>query len=60
MIAACRHMVRFEKEADHLEDHAVDAIVTAAFALREAEVAIMEALRVRKIAIVLALLRWTG
>jgi hypothetical protein len=60
LIAVCRFLLRFEKEADHWEDHAVDAIVTAAFALRAVEVAIMEALRVRKIAIVLALLRWTG
>ena len=36
-------IAKIEKEADHLEDHAVDAIVTAAFALREAEVAIVEA-----------------
>ena len=49
-----REIGKIEKEADEREAHAVDAIVTAAFALREAEVAIMEALRARKIAIEVA------
>jgi len=46
-----REIGKIEKDADRKEDHAVDAIAVAAFAILEAEVAIMEALKARKIAI---------
>ena len=45
-----REIQKLEKHADKLEDLAVDAAVVAAFALLEAEVAIVEALKARKIA----------
>jgi len=49
-----REIGKLEKHADKLEDQAVDAVVIAAFALLEAEVAIVEALKARKIAIEVA------
>jgi len=49
-----REIGKLENHADKLEDRAVDAVVVAAFALLEAEVAIVEALKARKIAIEVA------
>jgi len=49
-----REIGKLEKHADKLEDRAVDAVVVAAFALLEAEVAILEALKARKTAIEVA------
>ena len=49
-----REIEKLEKHADKLEDRAVDAVVVAAFALLEAEVAIVEALKARKIAVEVA------
>jgi len=46
--------VKLEKDADKKEQCAVDAVVVAAYALLEAEVAIVEALKARKIAIEVA------
>jgi len=46
-----REIGKLEKHADKLEDQAVNAVVVAAFALLEAEVAIVEALKARKIAV---------
>ena len=51
---ADREIEKLEKHADKLEDQAVDAVVVAAFALLEAEVAIVEALKSRKIAVEVA------
>lgn len=45
---------KLEKHADQKEQQAVDAVVVAAFALLEAEVAILEALKARKTAIEVA------
>jgi hypothetical protein len=45
---------RLERHADQLEDQAVNAVMVAAFALLEAEVAIVEALKARKIAVEVA------
>jgi hypothetical protein len=42
---------RIEKDADRKEEHACDAIVVAAHALLEAEVALIEALKARRLAI---------
>ena len=49
-----REIEKLEKHAGKLEDQAVDAVVVAVFALLEAEVAIVEALKARKIAIEVA------
>lgn len=49
-----REIEKLEKHADEKEQHAVDAAVVAAFALLEAEVAVVEALRARKVAIEVA------
>jgi hypothetical protein len=49
-----REIQKLEKHADKLEDRAVDAVVIAASALLEAEVAIVEALKARKTAIEVA------
>jgi len=49
-----RHIEKLEKHADKLEDQAVNAVVVAAFALLEAEVAVVEALRARKVAVEVA------
>jgi translation initiation factor 2B subunit (eIF-2B alpha/beta/delta family) len=49
-----REISKLEHDADKKEEHAVDAIAVAAFAILEAEVAIMEALKARKIAIEVA------
>ena len=46
-----REISKIEKHADRLEQQAVDAVVVAAYALLEAEVAIVEALRARRLAI---------
>ena len=45
---------KLEKHADKKEQQAVDAVIVAAFALLEAEVAIVEALKARKVAIEVA------
>lgn len=42
---------RIEKDADRKEDHARDAIVVAAHALLEAEVALIDAVKARRLAI---------
>ena len=42
---------RIEKDADRKEDHARDAVIFAAHAVLEAEVAMMEALKARRLAI---------
>lgn len=49
-----REIEKLEKHADKKEQQAVDAIVVAAFALLEAEAAIVEALKARKIAVEVA------
>jgi hypothetical protein len=49
-----REIEKLEKHADKKEQQAVDAVVVAAFSLLEAEVAIVEALKARKIAIEVA------
>ncbi len=49
-----REIAKLEKTADKMEEHAIDAILMAANALIEAEVAIVEALKARKIAIEVA------
>ena len=49
-----REIEKLEKHADKLEDRAVDAVLVAAFALLEAEVAIVKALKARKVAIEVA------
>ena len=45
---------QIEKDADKKEQQAVDAVLVAAFACLEAEVAIMDALKTRKMAIEVA------
>lgn len=42
---------RIEKDADRKEDHACDAVIVAAHALLEAEVAVIEAVKARRLAI---------
>lgn len=49
-----REIDKLEKHADRKEQQAVDAVVVATFALMEAEVAIVEALKARKIAVEVA------
>jgi 3-dehydroquinate dehydratase len=49
-----REIEKIEKDADKKEQQAVDAIVVAAYALLEAEVAIVDALKARKMAIEVA------
>jgi len=49
-----REIAKLEQHADQKEQQAVDAVVVAAYALLEAEVAIVEALKARKIAIEVA------
>ena len=49
-----REIEKLEKAADAKEEHAVDAMITAAYALLEAEVAILDALKARKIAVEVA------
>ena len=49
-----REIAKIEKHADQKEQQAADAIVVAVFALLEAEVAIVEALRARKVAMEVA------
>ncbi|MFC7337472.1 hypothetical protein ACFQY0_09820 [Haloferula chungangensis] len=45
---------RIEKDADRKEEHACDAVIVAAHALMEAEVAVIEAIKARKMAIEVA------
>jgi hypothetical protein len=49
-----REITKLEKHADQKEQQAVDAVIVAAYALLEAEVAIVEALKARKVAIEVA------
>ena len=49
-----REIAKLEQHADKREQQAVDAVVVAAYALLEAEVAIVEALKARKVAIEVA------
>jgi len=49
-----RDIKKIEKHADSAEQQAVDALELAAFAIIEAEVAVVEALRARKLAIEVA------
>ena len=49
-----REIEKLEKHADKKEQQAVDAVIVAAYALLEAEVAIVEALKARKVAIEVA------
>jgi hypothetical protein len=49
-----REIVQLEKHADKRERQAEDAVVVAAFALLQAEVAIVEALKARKTALEVA------
>jgi hypothetical protein len=49
-----REIGKLERHADRREQQAVDAIIVASYALMEAEVAIMEALKARKTAIEVA------
>ena len=49
-----RDIAKIEKHADNAEQQAVDALELAAFAIIEAEVAVVEALRARKVAIEVA------
>lgn len=45
-----REIEKLEAAADSKEQHAVDAMIAAAYAMLEAEVAILDALKARKIA----------
>jgi hypothetical protein len=49
-----REIGKLEKHADECEQQAVDAIIVAAYAMLQAEAAIVEALRARKVAIEVA------
>lgn len=49
-----REIEKLEKHADQKEEQAVDAVVVAAYALLEAEAAIVDALKARKIALEVA------
>lgn len=49
-----REIESLERTADKKEQQAVDAVIVAAFALLEAEVAIVEALRARRVAVEVA------
>lgn len=49
-----REIAKLEQHADKLEAQAVNAVVVAAFALLEAEVAMVEALQARKVAVEVA------
>ena len=49
-----REIEKLEKAADAKEEHAVNAVITAAHALLEAEVAVLDALKARKIAVEVA------
>ncbi len=51
---ADREIEKLERAADAKEEHAVDAVITATYALLEAEIAILEALKARKIAVEVA------
>lgn len=49
-----REIDKLEKTADAKEEHAVNAVITAAYALLEAEIAVLDALKARKIAVEVA------
>lgn len=49
-----RQIGKLEKHADEAEQQAVDAVLVAAYALLQAEAAIVEALKARKVAIEVA------
>jgi hypothetical protein len=49
-----REIAKLERHADEREEQAADAVVVAAYALLQAELAIVEALKARKIAIEVA------
>lgn len=49
-----REIEKIEKQADKKEQQAVDAVIFAAFAMLEAEAAILDALKARKLAIEVA------
>lgn len=49
-----RAIEKLEKAADAKEEHAVNAVITAAYALLEAEAAVLDALKARKIAVEVA------
>jgi hypothetical protein len=49
-----RDITKLEKHADKSEQQALDAITLAAFAIMEAEISLVEALKARKIAIEVA------
>ncbi|HEY5892722.1 MAG TPA: hypothetical protein VIT91_05770 [Chthoniobacterales bacterium] len=49
-----REIEKLEKAADAKEEHAVNAVITAAYALLEAEAAVLDALKARKIAVEVA------
>jgi phage-related minor tail protein len=49
-----REIAKIEKHVDKSEQQAVDAIMVAAFAILDAEIAVLEALKARKIAIEVA------
>lgn len=49
-----REIEKLEKTADVKEEHAVNAVIAAAYALLEAEVAVLDALKARRIAVEVA------
>lgn len=49
-----REIAKLEAAADSKEDHAVNAVIAAAYALLEAEVAVLDAIKARKIAVEVA------
>jgi hypothetical protein len=49
-----REIEKLEKTADAKEEHAVNAVIAAAYAFLEAEVAVLDALKARKIAVEVA------
>jgi hypothetical protein len=49
-----REIEKLEQDADSKERHAIDAVLMASLALLEAEVAILDALKARKIAVEVA------
>lgn len=49
-----REIEKIEKEADKMEQQALDAIVVAAYAILEAEVSVVDALKFRKMAVEVA------
>ncbi|HRQ87307.1 MAG TPA: hypothetical protein PLA50_00805 [Bacteroidia bacterium] len=49
-----REIEKLERTADAKEEHAVNAVIAAAYALLEAEAAVLDALKARKIAVEVA------